>query len=112
MMDGNMDACRPHGHIPSLLVLFGDRFWLVCRLHVEDTKLPVENTKLPVEVTVLPLSFFREILLTYNALLTAYNYSMEIRFIFFYFFWKTTRAPHRGFHPNCLPWTPPEEVFT
>jgi len=24
--DGNMDVCRPHGHIPSLQVLFGDQF--------------------------------------------------------------------------------------
>ena len=40
------------------LVLFGDRFWLVCRLPVEDTELPVENTELPVEGTELPLSLF------------------------------------------------------
>lgn len=44
-----MDVCRPHGHIPSLRVLFGDQFFLVFRLPVEDTELPVEDTKLPVE---------------------------------------------------------------
>lgn len=46
-----MDTFRTHGHIPSLLVLFGDRFWLVCRLPIEDIELPIENTKLPVEGT-------------------------------------------------------------
>jgi len=49
--DGNMDACRPHGQILSLQVLFRDQFWLVFRLLVEDTELPVENTELPVEGT-------------------------------------------------------------
>ena len=77
--DGNMDACRPHGHIPSLLVFFGDRFWLVCRLPVEDIELPIEGTK-------LPLSLSWVILLTCNVLLATCNYSIEIRFIFFCFF--------------------------
>ena len=111
--DGNMDACRLHGHIPSLLVLFRDRFCLVCRLPVEDTELPVEGTE-------LPLSLSWAILLTYTVLLATCNYSIEIRFIFFSFFFffflsfflKTTTAPHGGFHPNCLPWVPPREVFT
>lgn len=58
MRDGNMDACRPRGHIPSLLVLFGDKFWLVCRIPIEDTEHPVEDTELPVEGTKLPLSLF------------------------------------------------------
>ena len=84
--DGNMDACRPHGHIPSLLVLFGDQFWLVCRLPIEDTELPVEDTELPIEGTKLPLSLFWAILLTCNVLLATCNYSMGISFIFLFFF--------------------------
>ena len=108
--DGNMDACKPYGHIPSLPVLFGDRFWLVCRFPVEDTELPVEGTK-------LPLSLSWAILLTCNVLAATYNYSMEIRFnfsssFFSFFFLKTTRAPHGGFHPNFMPWAPLGEVFT
>lgn len=111
-----MDVCRPHGHIPSLWILFGDQFWLVCRLPVEDTILPVEDTELPVEGIELPLSLFWVILLTCNVLAATCNYSMESMFIFFFlflfFFLKTTRAPHGGFHPNCLPCAPPREVFT
>lgn len=53
-----MNVCRPHRHIPSLWVLFGDQFWLVFRLPVEDTELLVEDTKLPVESTECPLSLF------------------------------------------------------
>jgi len=86
-----MDVCRPHGHIPSLQVLFGDQFWPVCRLPVEDTELP--------------LSLFRAILLTCKVLAATCNYLMEIRFIYFPFslFLKTTRVPHGGFHANFLP---------
>jgi len=50
-----MDACKPHGQIHGLQILFRYQFWLVCRLPVEDTELPVENTELHVEGTELPL---------------------------------------------------------
>jgi len=108
-MDGSKDVYRPHGQIPNLWVLLGDRSWE--RVVVMEEWIVRDACGL----VLTSVSFLCDPpnLQCPSCNLQFIHQKLGLFFFFsLFFFLKTTRASHGGFHPNFLPWAPPREVFT